>query len=94
MPIVALQLQKQFKLTIAEGLPQANVEMVGQVFWLRCCPLCGCTHQILGLDKSVPYEPLCQTFPLIYKTQLVAWHKLYPDVAKYTKLNLSVRKGK
>ena len=93
MPASAMNLQKQFKLIITDGLPQADVEVDGSVHWLRCCPLCGCIHQILGVDEDAPYTPLCQTQPLIYKAQLVIWRKLYPDVARYATLHLKVRKA-
>jgi hypothetical protein len=36
----------------------------------------------------MPYTPLCQTLPALFKTQQVIWHKLYPDVAKYTTVHL------
>lgn len=94
MPVFIALLQKKFELTLVGGMPQAIVENVGGIHWLRCCPLCGCTHQILGVDGKLPYTPLCQTIPLLYKTQQAIWHKLYPDVAQYATLHLTQRKGK
>jgi hypothetical protein len=88
MPTIAIDLQKRFALTIIDGLPQAAVEITGQANWVKCCPLCGCTHQIISVDENVPYIPLCQTLPVLYKTQQAIWHKLYPDVSQYTALHL------
>lgn len=93
MPAFASNLQQNFILTLVGGLPQAAVDNIDGSRWLRCCPLCGCTHQILGADEKLPYTPLCQTLSLLYKTQQVIWHKLYPDVAQYATLHLIVSKG-
>lgn len=83
------QIQKDFKLIIKNGLPQATVETIKGVQWLRCCPLCGSVHQIIGkAADSSPYVPLCQTVPVLFRAELVAWHKLYPDVADHTSLQL------
>jgi hypothetical protein len=94
MPAFVPELQKRFRLTMVDGLPHATVDKVGDVHLLRCCPLCGCTHQILTMDEGSPYTPLCQTFPYLYKAQQTSWHKLYPDVAKFAKLRLTVHNGK
>lgn len=91
MPTVDLQVQKQFKLTMLDGVIQATVEPVGDIHWLRCCPLCGCMHQIVKVDESQPYTPMCQTLPSVYAAQSGIWRKLYPDVAKHTKLKLKVK---
>jgi hypothetical protein len=88
MPTIAVDLQKRFKLTFIDGLPQASVETTGQTHWVKCCPLCGCAHQLLGVDENVPYTPLCQTVPVLYKAQQANWQKLYPDVSQYTRLHL------
>jgi hypothetical protein len=88
MPAFAPHLQKNFKLTIEDGLPQAAIEDIGGIYWLKCCPLCGCTHQILKINQDLPYTPLCQTLPLVYKSHQVSWRKLYPDVAQYKTLHL------
>jgi len=89
MPAALLHLQKRFKLTMhPDGQPQALVEVVDQERWVRCCPLCGCIHQLPDVDEAVPYAPLCQTQPILFKTQQTAWRKLYPDVAKCTTLHL------
>jgi hypothetical protein len=93
MPAFAANLQKTFQLKVVDGLPQAFVESIGGTQWLNCCPLCGCTHQILGADERQPYTPLCQTLPLMYKAQRATWHKLHPDVAQYATLHLIVKKG-
>jgi len=83
------QLQKNFKLVIENGLPQATVETVNGVQWLRCCPLCGSVHQIVGnTTDNAPYTPLCQTVPELFKAELVAWHKLYPDVISHKFVHL------
>jgi hypothetical protein len=83
------QLQKNFKLVIEAGLPQATIETIGAVHWLRCCPLCGSVHQIIsnGTDNT-PYTPLCQTVPTLFKDELVAWRKLYPDVINHKFVHL------
>lgn len=94
MPTFAANHQKNFKLTIVDGLPQAAVEDLDGIHWLRCCPLCGCTHQILNFKKDTPYTPLCQTLPLVYKSQQASWQKLYPAAAQYETLRLVVGKGK
>ena len=88
MPAFAANLQKNFKLTVVNGLPQATVECIGETQWLNCCPLCGCRHQILGTIGKKPYTPLCQTLPLMYKAQQTTWHKLHPDVVQYSSLHL------
>lgn len=89
MPTIIAEQQKRFKLTIINGLPQADVESSGAIRWVKCCPLCGCTHQVLSVDESLPYIPMCQTVPVLYKTQQAIWHKLYPDVSPYTALQLA-----
>jgi hypothetical protein len=81
-------LQKNFKLTVEDGLPQVMVEQVGVVYWLKCCPLCGSVHQIQKISENVPYTPLCQTHASLYKTELAAWQKLYPDVIPFKSLHL------
>jgi hypothetical protein len=88
MAIFVPHLQKGFKLTLVDGLPQASVDVVGVVHWLRCCPLCGSVHQVQSVKKGESYTPLCQTHAYLYKTELAAWHKLYPDVVQYTSLRL------
>lgn len=88
MPTTVLHLQKRFKLTIVDGLPQAPIEMNGGVHWVMCCPLCGCSHQLRGVDEGLPYTPLCQTQPLLFKTELAAWLKQFPEVSKYSSLRL------
>jgi hypothetical protein len=93
MPVSSAIQQKNFKLTIDDGLPQATVENIGGIHWLKCCPLCGCTHEILGVNEGLPYTPLCQRLPLMFKTQQVIWHKLYPDVTQYTTLHLILGKS-
>lgn len=82
------QLQKNFKLVIEDGLPQAAVETIGAVQWVRCCPLCGSVHQIIGAANDAPYTPLCQTVSSLFKAELQAWHKLYPDVVTITAFRL------
>lgn len=82
------QLQKNFKLVIENGLPQAAVETIGAVQWVRCCPLCGSVHQIIGASDDAPYSPLCQTVSSLFKAELLAWHKLYPDVIDHKFLRL------
>ncbi len=81
-------LQKSFKLTLKDGLPQATVETIGAVHWLRCCPLCGSVHQIIGTTDGAPHTPLCQTLSSLFKAELTAWHKLHPDVASYKSVHL------
>ena len=88
MATVVPHLQKAFQLRVESGLPQATVERMGVANWLRCCPLCGSAHQIQTMTGDQPYTPLCQTYPALYKAELVAWHKLYPDVIPYTTLHL------
>jgi hypothetical protein len=81
-------LQKSFKLIVEDGLPQATIEVVGSSFWLRCCPLCGSMHQIQAVAQDGLYMPLCQTHSQLYKAQLTAWHKLYPEVTNFTSIHL------
>jgi hypothetical protein len=88
MPAIVLDLQKRFKLTISNGLPQALVENNEEGSWLRCCPLCGCIHKIQDTDQTGPYSPLCQTLPMMFKAQQTIWRKRYPDVTQYSTLNL------
>jgi hypothetical protein len=89
MATVNAQLQKNFKLVIEKGLPLANVDTIGTVHWLRCCPLCGSVHQIIGdVATNAPYTPLCQTVSMLFKAELVAWQKLYPDVTNHKFVHL------
>ncbi|MBL8154489.1 MAG: hypothetical protein JNM70_09910 [Anaerolineae bacterium] len=83
-------LQKSFKLSMKDGLPQAAVETSGGVQWVKCCPLCGSMHQIMaGTDMSAPYSPLCQTQPILFKAELAAWKKQNPDTDKYEQVRLA-----
>jgi hypothetical protein len=91
MPTFVPKLRRRFKLHIQDGLPQAIVESIDGTQWLSCCPLCGCTHQIIGADEKQPYTPLCQILPLLYKAQQEIWQKLHPNVNQYTTLHLIVR---
>ncbi len=88
MATIVPHLQKSFKLTLEGDLPQATVETVGSVDWLRCCPLCGSVHQIIGMKDGAIYIPLCQTQSMLFKAELNSWHKLHPDVVKYKSLHL------
>jgi hypothetical protein len=88
MPTTSGSMQKQFKLTIENGLPQAAIDTIGKDHWLLCCPLCGCMHQLQAEKAGASYIPLCQTVPLLYKAQSIIWNKLHPDVAIYKKLHL------
>ena len=90
MPAIAANVQKHFKVTVENGLLQATVEVNDEGHWLMCCPLCGCIHQLLGVNEAIPYTPLCQTLPILFKTQQTAWHKLYPDTVNYKSLQLVV----
>ena len=84
------QIQKNFKLVIEAEVPQALVELIGKVQWVRCCPLCGSTHQIIGeVEDAALYTPLCQTVPTLFKEELTAWQKLYPDVASFNVVHLT-----
>jgi hypothetical protein len=73
-----------------DGVIQATVESVGNSHWLRYCPLCGCMHQIVGVDESKPYTPLYQTLPTVYTAQPPAGKKLYSDIFKHTKVKLKL----
>jgi hypothetical protein len=88
MPTTAQHLQKRFKLTIVDGLSQEAVEVLGAGHWLSCCPLCGCTHQVLGMDESVPYTSRCQTQHALFKAELEVWRKQYPEVGQHKELRL------
>ena len=72
MPTTVPHLQKNFKLVIVDNLPQASVETVHDKLEIMCCPLCGCNHQLIGVDTSVSYAPLCQTQPILFKEQLLS----------------------
>ena len=93
MPTTLPHLQKNFKLVIADNLPQSVVESVHDRLEIMCCPLCGCNHQLIGVDISVPYSPLCQIQPVLFKDQLLSWHKLYPDVIQYKSIHLQPAKA-
>lgn len=88
------QRQKNFKPTIENSLLQATVDTINNVRWLLCCPLCGSVHQIMQSSNDELYTPLCQTSPALFKAQLVAWHKLYPDVVNFTSLHLMNKTAK
>ena len=92
MPAFIPTLQKTFKFTVVDNLPQAAVTKVGETQVIKCCPLCGCTHQVLAKVDSRPYKPLCQVMPNMFKTQKETWRKLFPDVARYSELRLIVSK--
>jgi hypothetical protein len=82
-------LQKSFKLNVKDGLPQAAVETAGSGQWVKCCPLCGSMHQIMaGTDTTAPYSPLCQTQSALFKAELTAWKKLYPETGQYGQVRL------
>lgn len=88
MATVVPHLQKSFKLVLKDGIPQATVETVGAAQLLRCCPLCGSVHQIMAAPSDETFTPLCQTHPVLYKTERAAWQKLHPDVVAFTALYL------
>jgi hypothetical protein len=88
MATIVPHLQKSFKLMVENGLPQATVELMGSALWLRCCPLCGSTHQIQTMPSDEAYTPFCQIHASLYKPEIAAWQKLYPDVIPYTSLHL------
>ena len=92
MPAFVPTLQKTFKLTLVDNLPQAAVTKAGEAQVIKCCPLCGCTHQVFAQVDNHPYKPLCQIMPGMFKSQQGAWHKLYPDVARYSELHLIASK--
>jgi hypothetical protein len=91
MPTIVEHVQKRFNLSIIDGLVQATVDIIGAGSWVECCPLCGCSHQILGVNESSQYIPLCQTQPTLFKAQLVVWLKQYPEVRNFTSLFLIPR---
>ena len=35
-----------------------------------------------------PYTPMCQMVPALFKAELAAWQKLYPDVTNLKALHL------
>ncbi len=88
MPTIHPHLQKRFKLTLNEGQPEGLVEATSAGNHLMCCPLCGCSHQITGVDTSKPYTPLCQSMPAMFKAQRTEWVKLYPEVSSFKTLHL------
>lgn len=90
MPVTVTHLQKQFKLSIVDNLPRATVaiDATNGSHKVMCCPLCGCVHQIVTTDETVPYTPLCQALPDLFKANLMSWRKLYPDAAKYKMIHL------
>jgi hypothetical protein len=90
MPAVIPMLQKHFRLMLTDGIPNGTVELSGTGHTMKCCPLCGCMHQIEGMNDSVPYTPLCETLPTVFKAQQMVWRKLHPEVAKYSTLHLSL----
>jgi hypothetical protein len=46
-------------------------------------------HQIIGnVTDSAPYTPLCQTVSSLFKAELLAWQKLYPDVIDHKFVHL------
>lgn len=88
MATFVAQLQKNFKLTLQDGIPQAVVEQQDGVYWMKCCPLCGSVHQVQTMTEGEPYTPFCQTHDYLFKAELAAWHKLFPDVIPYKTLHL------
>ena len=92
MPTTSPHLQKNFKLSIVDDMPQASVESGQDRLEIVCCPLCGCNHQLINIDTSQSYSPLCQTQPILFKEQLLSWHKLYPDVIHHKFIHLQLPK--
>ncbi len=88
MPTINPHLQKRFKLTIHDGQPEGLVDVSDAGHLMMCCPLCGCSHQITGVDTQRPYTPLCQSLPAMFKVQRTAWLKLFPEVTPFTTLHL------
>jgi hypothetical protein len=88
MPAILAHVQKNFKLTLVNNVPQALVEATGNGHVVQCCPLCGCIHQIADMNQDVPYTPVCQTMPIVYRAQQTTWSKQHPETAKYHTLQL------
>lgn len=88
MATFAAHIQKNFKLVIEDGLPHATVETIKSIQWVRCCPLCGSVHQVVNMKLGEPYTPMCQMVPALFKAELAAWQKLYPDVTNLKTLHL------
>ena len=88
MATFAAHIQKNFKLVIEDGLPQATVETIKSVQWVRCCPLCGGVHQVVDMEVGEAYTPMWQMVPALFKAELAAWQKLYPDVTNLKALHL------
>lgn len=88
MPMSHSEQQKRFKLTLYDGQPEGVVEATQGARMVMCCPLCGCIHQVMGVDMSKPYTPLCQSNPPMFKLQVSAWQKRFPEVVTFKSIHL------
>lgn len=93
MPATLPHLQKDFKLTLHNGEPVGLVESTKEGLLVKCCPLCGCVHQVMNVDMGLSYTPLCQTVPDLFKVLQTAWQKLNPSVAPYKTIHLTTVTG-
>jgi hypothetical protein len=93
MPATLPHLQKTFVLSMHEGKPVGLVEKTDEGYMVKCCPLCGCVHHLIDVDMSMPYTPLCQSIPDLFKLQQTAWQKLNPTVSPFKSLHLSTVTG-
>lgn len=89
MPTIIPHLQKGFKLSLKGGQPEGVVEGTHGTYLMQCCPLCGCSHQIISTDRRNSYMPLCQLLPLLFKVQRAAWIKLHPEVEQFKSVHLT-----
>jgi hypothetical protein len=94
MPFKIIAEQKRFKFELSSaGLPIADVERMGTVFWVMCCPLCGCIHDLSRQPETVgEFEPKC-LLPRTHKSAYVEWVTKQPTAPAYTRISLRQRQG-
>lgn len=97
MPFYIVDERARFEFTLEPieapaALPVAPIVQWGAALYTRCCPLCGCCHEILKMPADGIYQPRCivkTTHPHVY----AAWIEKYPDAANYTRVMLTGREA-
>lgn len=92
MPFKIKTEQARFKFELSPAdLPIAQVERMGTAYWVMCCPLCGCIHDLTRHPATISeYEPRC-LLPHTHKAAYVEWLTKHPTAAAYTRISLQQR---
>lgn len=91
MPFKIVEEQQRFTFRVnGDGLPVAQVVRWGAGVWVKCCPLCGCLHEILKGQIEGEFEPRC-ILKVTHKAAYAAWVKKHPESPKYTRVLLEYK---